>query len=217
MEKTLAFTPEILAYTRRMSSRAGDPLLAEIRRTTETRYPEEARMLVTEEQGNFLSLLVSALGVESAIEIGTFTGYSATCIGRGLGPNGRLLCCDANSQWGDVARGFWQQAGLADRIELRVGPAVNTLRALEPGRTFEFAFIDADKPSYDIYYELVLPRLRRGSLVVFDNMLSGGGVVNPTDERTRALDALNRKLAQDPRVESVLLPLADGLNFCRKL
>ena len=216
MNKNLALTEPQYAYLSRMRSRAGDPLLAELRRETEA-LGEISVMLATEEQGDFFTLLVGALRAESALEIGTFTGFSSLCIARGLPPHGRLLCCDISAEWTAIARRFWKKAGVAGRIELRLAPAAETLAALEPGRTFDFVFIDADKTGYDRYYELVLPRVRPGGLIVFDNMLSHGRVVDPQDDRDRALDALNRKLAADPRVESVLLPVADGLNFCRKL
>jgi caffeoyl-CoA O-methyltransferase len=173
-------------------------------------------MIATAEQGDFFTLLVAALRVESALEIGTFTGFSSLCIARGLAPHGRLLCCDISAEWTDIARRYWKRAGVDDRIELRLGPATATLAALEPGRTFDFVFIDADKTGYDAYYELVLPRLRAGGLIVFDNMLAHGNVVEPRSDRDRAIDVLNRKLAVDPRVDSVLLPIADGLNLCRK-
>ncbi|HVW20113.1 MAG TPA: class I SAM-dependent methyltransferase [Opitutaceae bacterium] len=216
MSKNLALGPEQYAYLVRMRSRAGDPLLAELRRETERVCGGDARMLATEEQGDFFTLLAGALGVKSAVEVGTFTGFSSLCLARGLAPGGRLLCCDVSAEWTAIARRYWQRAGVEDRIELRLGPAAETLAALEPGRSFDFAFIDADKTGYDRYYELLLPRMRPGGLLVFDNMLSHGDVVAPRTERDRALDALNRKLAADPRVESVLLPIADGLHFCRK-
>lgn len=216
MSKNLALTPAQYAYLVRMRSRAGDPLLAELRRETERACGEDARMLATEEQGDFFTLLVGALGVKSAVEVGTFTGFSSLCIARGLAPGGRLLCCDVSAEWTAIARRYWQRAGVEGRIELRLGPAAETLAALEAGRTFDFAFIDADKTGYDRYYELLLPRIRAGGVLVFDNMLSHGDVVEPKTERDRALDALNRKLAADPRIESVLLPVADGLHLCRK-
>jgi len=157
------------------------------------------------------------LRVKSALEVGTFTGFSSICIARGLAPGGRLLCCDISAEWTAIARRYWQRAGVSDLIELRLAPASQTLAELEPGRTFDFVFIDADKEGYDGYYEQVLPRVVRSGLIVFDNMLSHGRVIDPQNERDRALDALNRKLARDSRVESVLLPIADGLNFCRKI
>lgn len=217
MSKNLRLTPEISNYSRQMRSRAHDPVLAELRKETETKFSDYAQMLVSEEQGDFFTVLVGALQVKSALEIGTFTGYSSTCIARGLAPGGKLLCCDVSEEWTNVARHTWKRAGVDDRIELRLAPAADTLAKLEPGLTFDFVFIDADKTGYDAYYELVLPRVKRNGLIVFDNMLGGGAVIAPTDERSRALDALNRKLATDQRVDAVLLPAADGLQFCRKL
>jgi caffeoyl-CoA O-methyltransferase len=215
MNKNLALSDAQYAYLTRMRSRAGDPILAELRRETEG-IGEMSVMIATEEQGDFFTLLVAALRAESALEVGTFTGFSSLCIARGLPPHGRLLCCDISVEWTDIARRYWKKAGVDDRIELRLGPAADTLAALDPNRTFDFAFIDADKTGYDAYYELVLPRMRPGGVMIFDNMLAHGHVVDPKNDRDRAIDALNCKLAADPRVESVLLPVADGLNICRK-
>ena len=215
MNKNLALSDAQYAYLAQMRSRRDDPLLAELRRETEG-IGEMSVMIATAEQGDFFTLLVAALRAESALEVGTFTGFSSLCIARGLPPHGRLLCCDISAEWTAIARRYWQKAGVSDRIELRLGPAADTLAALEAGRTFDFVFIDADKTGYDAYYELVLPRVRPGGVIIFDNMLAHGRVVNPESDRDRAIDALNRKLAADPRVESVLLPIADGLNFCRK-
>jgi caffeoyl-CoA O-methyltransferase len=215
MNKNLALSDDQYAYLARMRSRAGDPVLADLRRETEA-LGDAQSMIGTAEQGDFFTLLVGALRVESALEIGTFTGFSALCIARGLPPSGKLLCLDVNAEWAAIARRYWARAGVADRIELRLGPAADTLAHLEAARSFDFVFIDADKTGYDGYYELVLPRVRPGGLILFDNMLAHGGVLNPTTDRERAIDALNRKLAADPRVESVLLPIADGVTFCRK-
>ena len=215
MNKNLALTDPQYAYLAQMRSRRGDPLLAELRRETEA-LGDPSGMIATEEQGDFFTLLVAALRAESALEVGTFTGFSSLCIARGLPPHGRLLCCDLSAEWTAIGRRYWERAGVADRIELRLGPAADTLAALEPGRTFDFAFIDADKTGYDRYYELTLPRVRPGGVIIFDNMLARGRVLDPQADSDRAIDALNRKLAADPRVDSVLLPIADGLNFCRK-
>jgi caffeoyl-CoA O-methyltransferase len=215
MNKNLGLTDAQYAYLNRMRSRAGDTLLGELRRETEA-LGEVGVMIATEEQGDFFTLLTAALRVKSALEVGTFTGFSSLCIARGLVPGGRLLCCDISPEWTAIARRYWERAGVSDLIELRLGPAARTLAGLEPGRTFDFVFIDADKEGYDGYYEQVLPRVVPGGLIIFDNMLSHGRVLEPENDRDRALDALNRKLARDSRVESVLLPVADGLNFCRK-
>jgi len=140
------------------------------------------------------------------------------CIARALPPAGRLICLDQNQAWTDIARKYWTQAGLQDRIELRLGQAIPALRKLEPGLTFDFVFIDAAKTEYDAYYELLLPRVRLNGLILFDNMLWGGRLRGEAiaDADGRALDVLNQKLADDPRVECVLLPIADGIQLCRK-
>ena len=162
--------------------------------------------------------VMAAVGAHNAIEIGTFTGYSAMCIAAGLPADGKLLCLDQSDEWTRVGRKYWAQSGLNSKIELRLGDAKSTLAATPESEQFDFAFVDAEKTGYDAYYELLLPRLKPNALIVFDNMLSGGrlasGVLESDNEK--ALDTLNKKLAKDERVESVLLALADGLNVCRK-
>lgn len=155
---------------------------------------------------------------EAEIEVGTFTGYSSTCIALGLPEHGRLICVDQSEEWTQIARRYWNDAGVSDKIELRLGDGRAMLGKLSSDETFDFAFIDADKPGYDAYYELLLPHMRPNSLILFDNMLRNGQVVNPgkDDIDTQALNALNRKLACDPRVDSVLLTVGDGINMCRK-
>jgi caffeoyl-CoA O-methyltransferase len=205
-------------YLCRCRSDAADPLLQELRAETATLGTEVAKCQISDEQGTFLSVLVAAAGVKSAIEVGTFTGYSSLCIARALPRNGRLLCLDASKEWTDIARRYWARAGVQDRIELRLGAAIPTLKRLPAGLKFDFAFIDANKTEYQAYYELILPRVRRNGLILFDNMLWGGKLgAGPIREATgRAIDALNHKLAADPRVEAVLISVADGIQFCRK-
>lgn len=194
-----------------------DPVLAELARETEALGPI-ALMQIAPEQGTFLSILVRAIGARTALEIGTFTGYSSICIARGLAPGGRLLCCDINDEWTRIAARYWQKAGLADRIELRLAPALETIAALPPDRPIDFAFIDADKTGYRAYYDALLPRLRPDGLLVFDNVLWAGNVLDTAtaSEDTRALQALNDFIAQDDRVEAVMLAVADGLTIARK-
>jgi caffeoyl-CoA O-methyltransferase len=194
-----------------------DPVLAELTRETEA-LGNVARMQIAPEQGTFLSILVRAIGARSAIEIGTFTGYSAICIARGLAPGGRLLCCDINEDWTRIARRFWAEAGVAERIDLRLAPALDTLAALPPEHAVDFAFIDADKVSYRAYYEALLPRLRPDGLIVFDNVLWNGSVADAAsrDANTLALQQLNDVIARDERVEAVMLAIADGLTIARK-
>jgi caffeoyl-CoA O-methyltransferase len=215
MNKNLALTDEQYGYLAQMRSRVHDPVLNELRRETAT-LGDAKGMIASAEQGDFFSLLVAALRAESALEVGTFTGFSSLCIARGLGPKGKLLCLDVSAEWTAIARKYWEKAGVADKIELMIGPAADSLARLDPARTFDFVFIDADKTGYDAYYELVLPKVRTNGMILFDNMLSHGKVLSPSTDREKALDALNRKLAGDGRVESVLLPIADGLTFCRK-
>jgi caffeoyl-CoA O-methyltransferase len=205
------------AYLCEQRSRARDAVLESLRARTEA-LGEISVMQIGREQGAFMTLLVAAIGAREAIEIGTFTGYSSICIARGLPRDGRLLCLDVSEEWTGIARKYWARAGVEKKIELRLGPAVESLKQLERGRKFDFAFIDADKSGYDAYYEAVLPRMRRNGLILFDNMLWGGRLAGQrriTNENGRAIDKLNRKLARDKRVESVLLPLADGVNVCR--
>ena len=176
-------------------------------------------MQVAPEQGALLTMLTKLVGARSAVEVGTFTGYSSLCIARGLVPGGRLLCCDVSDEWTTIARRFWERAGVADRIELRIAPALETLRALPEDATVDLAFIDADKPGYVDYYEELVRRMRPGGLVLVDNVLWGGSVVDAgvDDENTRAIRACNDHIAADDRVEVVMLPVADGLTLARRV
>jgi caffeoyl-CoA O-methyltransferase len=195
----------------------GDPVLAELARETAALGPI-AMMQIAPEQGTLMAILVRAIGATSAVEIGTFTGYSALSVARALGPQGRLLCCDINEEWTSIARRYWAKAGVADRIELRLAPAIETLRALPADRRFDFAFVDADKVSYRDYYEALLPRMRPNGLMVFDNVLWMGQVLNPKPDSddTRALQALNDFIARDDRVQAVMISVSDGLTIVRK-
>lgn len=175
-------------------------------------------MQIAPEQGALLTLLARAIGARRALEVGTFTGYSALCIARGLPADGRLLCCDVSEEWTAIARRYWARAGLAERIELRLGPAAETLAALPAAPAFDLAFLDADKGGYPAYYEAILPRLRPGGLLLVDNVLWFGRVADPAadDEATGQIRAFNAKVAGDPRVEAVMLPVGDGLTLVRK-
>jgi caffeoyl-CoA O-methyltransferase len=214
--KFVALDDDLCRYVVSHRSGARDPLVDDLRSETE-RLGSISQMLVSPEQGTLLTLLTAALQVRSAVEVGTFTGYSAICIARGLPAGGRLLCIDINEDWTAIARRYWKRAGLDDRIELRLGGGKAELEALSEGARFDLAFIDADKPSYDLYYELVLPHVRQNGLIAFDNMLQHGRVLNPGDPSAQAIDSLNKKLAADARVECVLLTIADGLMLCRKI
>ena len=215
--KYVALTDQLYDYVSRHRSHLVDPLLQELRAETES-LGEAARMLISAEQGDFLTLLCKLLNVRCAIEVGTFTGYSSICLARGLTDRGRLFCFDINAEWTAVARRYWAREGVADRIELQLGNAQEKLLTWEPPEPFGLAFIDADKPGYDTYYEILLPKMKPNGLFIFDNMVWGGRVIAQplTDPDGLAIDRLNQKLAADPRVESVLLPIADGLHFARK-
>ncbi len=175
-------------------------------------------MQIAPEQGAFLTLLTRAIDARRAVEIGTFTGYSALCIARGLPDDGYLLCCDVNADWTAIARRFWEKAEVAHKIELKLAPAVDTLGLLSESSAFDLAFIDADKPSYLSYFEALLPRMRSGGLILVDNVLWMGRVVDPEadDEQTRAIRHFNGVVAKDTRVDRVMLPIADGLTLLRK-
>ena len=177
-----------------------------------------AGMQVGPDQAAFLTMLTRFAGVANAVEVGTFTGTSALCIARGLVPGGRLLCCDVSEEWTSIARDAWSEAGVDDRIELRIAPGIETLSALPDEPTIDLAFIDADKPGYLSYYEQIVPRLRPGGWIVADNTLWSGNVVDPADtsDNTDALRAYNDRAATDDRVMTVLLALADGLTVSQK-
>ncbi|UZE22427.1 class I SAM-dependent methyltransferase [Pseudomonas sp. B21-056] len=188
----------------------------------ETQALPMARWQIAPEQGQFLSLLVKLTGARRLLEVGTFTGYSALCMASALPPDGSLICCDIPGDYNAVALRYWREAGLAERVELRLAPALETLDNLErqgQGGTFDLIFIDADKANYPAYLEYALRLLRTGGLVMFDNTLWDGRVLEaqPQSEDTRAIQALNLALKDDPRVDLSLLPLGDGLTLCRKL
>jgi O-methyltransferase len=186
-----------------------------------TQAMPDARMQITPEQGHLLALLVRLIGARRCLEVGTFTGYSALATALALPADGRLVTCDMSEEWTAVARAHWQSAHVAERIDLRIAPALDTLAVLEReiGRDkFDLAFIDADKPAYDAYYESALRLVRPGGLIVLDNMLRRGRVADPSvsDADTVALRALNDKIAMDERVDFVLLSIASGMTLARR-
>ena len=194
-----------------------DAVLAELAEET-ARLGPIALMQIAPEQGTLMSLLARTIGARSAIEVGTFTGYSAICVARALPRDGRLICCDVSEEWTAIARRYFQKAGVADRISLRIGPAIETINSLPPDTVFDFAFVDADKVSYRSYYEALLPRLRPNGLVLFDNVLWMGQVIDATNTTadTHALRELNDFIAQDRRVQAVMIAVSDGLTIVRK-
>ena len=175
-------------------------------------------MQIAPEQGALMTLLTRMVGARFAVEVGTFTGYSSICIARGLTAGGRLLCLDVSEEWTAIAREHWRMAGLEDRIELRLGPAADTLRALPADPPIDLAFIDADKTGYRTYYDEIVARLRPGGLVLLDNVLWSGAVVDASDQGDDvvAIRAVNEHVAADDRVDVVMLPVADGLTIARK-
>jgi len=209
----LAITPELGVYLDRVAYRE-HPVLTRLR--TETALMPEASMQIGPEQGALLALLVRLVDARRIVEIGTFTGYSSTAMALALPADGRVVCLDVSAEWTDRARAAWEEAGVADRVELRLGPAVESLASLEDG-AFDLAFIDADKPSYDEYYTGCLRVVRPGGLIVLDNMLQRGRVADPDnrDPGPETIRALNERIAADERVEHVLLPIADGMTLAR--
>jgi len=194
-----------------------DPLLGELAQET-SKLGWISAMQIAPEQGTLMGLLAAAIGARSAVEVGTFTGYSAICVARALPDDGRLLCCDVSEEWTAIARRYWQRAGVANKITLKLAPAADTLRALPAGASFEFAFIDADKVNYRHYYEEILGRMRKSGLILIDNVLWSGKVIDESDQRddTRAIREMNEFVVRDTRVESVLLAISDGLTIVRK-
>ncbi|MFN8542973.1 MAG: class I SAM-dependent methyltransferase [Candidatus Binatia bacterium] len=215
-EKFTRMTPELYTYLLAHNP-PQDEVLRDLATETAT-LGGLSLMQIAVEQGAFLTLLARLMGARRAVEVGTFTGYSAITIARGLAPDGRLLCCDVNPEWTAVARRYWERAGLADRIELRLAPALETLQSLPRTPEIDLAFVDADKTNYRHYYEELLPRLRPNGLIVFDNVLWAGQVADPSDhdESTEALRALNAFVARDARVDAAMIPVADGLLLARK-
>ena len=216
--RSFLLTPELARYVRAGSEAPDDvaaDLLAETAAMAE-RGEAPATYQIAPEQGVFMQLLTRAVGARRAIEIGTFTGFSALCIARGLPDDGRLLCLDRSAEWTAVARRYWERAGLSDRIEVQVGDALPALQALPAVETFDLAFVDADKTGYPAYVEELHGRMRPNGVVLLDNTLRSGRVLDPQSDDDSALVALNAALAADPRWETVLLPLADGLTMLRK-
>jgi caffeoyl-CoA O-methyltransferase len=216
--RSFLLTPQLADYVR-AGSEAPDDIAADLVAETAAmadRGEVPPTFQIAPEQGVFMQLLTRALRVRSAIEIGTFTGYSAMCIARGLPDDGSLLCLDRNPEWTAVARRYWERAGLDRRIELRLGDALPALRQLPDTETFDLAFVDADKTGYAAYVEELYGRMTPNGVVLLDNTLRGGRVLAPESDDDHALAQLNAALATDPRWETVLLPMADGLTMLRK-
>ena len=208
--------PEIADYIAERTPPPDEVLVRLQARTAE--LGRVAGMQIGADQGALLTLLTRLAGATSAVEVGTFTGYSSISIARGLAPGGRLLCCDVSEKFTALARDAWAEAGLTDVIELRIAPAIETLRALPADPTIDLVFIDADKGGYHAYWDELVPRVRAGGLLLADNVLWSGRVVAPAadDANGRALQAFNDAVAADDRVDSVILPAFDGVTIARK-
>ena len=216
LDKFVQMTPELHRYVVEHGARQDDVLR---RLEAETAaLGEISIMQIAADQGAFMTLLVRAIEGRRALELGTFTGYSAICIARALPDDGVLVTCDLNEEWTEIAGRYFEEAGVAERIDLRLAPALETLRGLPSDEPFDFAFIDADKAEYPDYYEEVLRLLRPGGLAMLDNVLRGGEVLEPepTDDRGRGTREVNERIAADERVEVTMLGVADGITLVRK-
>lgn len=215
--KGVAVTPELRSYLLDHSVPQHEAH-ADLVAATRVALGDLAIMQIAEEQGPFLTWMTRLLGARLAVEVGTFTGLSALCIAEGLAEDGRLTCFDVNEQFVAVGRPFWERAGVADRIDVVIGPAAVTLATFRTDEPIDLAFIDADKPGYRTYYDLILPILRPGGVIVFDNALYFGAVLTDSEDAdVRAVQDLNDHVAADPRVETVLVNVGDGLLMARKL
>jgi caffeoyl-CoA O-methyltransferase len=205
-------TQELANYLARHARQ--DEVLARVER--ETAQLPNAQMATTPDEAALLTMLARLVGARRALEIGTFTGYGAISIARGLAEGGSLTCLELSQEFAEIAGRNVEAAGLSDRVEIRVGPADEALREMPEEPTFDYVFIDADKTGYPTYYDLVVPRLVPGGLLLLDNVFLGGGVVSPDDERTRTMNALNDRVTADERMDSVMIFVADGLTLVRK-
>src|SRR5262245_30200998 len=216
-DKYTELTPELYAYAVEHGARQDDAL-RRLAAETARELEDVAVMQIGPDQGAFMTLLIRLMGARRALELGTFTGYSAICIARGLPADGVLVTCDLNDEWTGIARRYWDEAGVSDRIDLRLGPALETLRGLPEDEPFDFAFIDADKAEYPDYYEEWLRLIRPGGLIMLDNVFRGGTVLDPDDDDPRNIGTrvVNERVAADDRVEIAMIPVADGITLALK-
>ncbi|MEU4400060.1 O-methyltransferase [Micromonospora orduensis] len=212
--KSIPLTDELHAYLVAHGA-PPDEIIRDLAEETRSVLPEHATMQVAPEQAAFLTFLTRLLDVRQAVEVGTFTGLSSLAIARGLPEGGRLTCFDISEEFTGIARRYWARAGVQDRIDLRIGPAGETLRELPNERFVDFAFIDADKTGYPVYWAELVPRMRPGGVIAVDNVLRGGRVIAPRDANDRAIAAFNDEVLADVRVDPVMLPIADGLTLAR--
>ncbi|MEV4494851.1 O-methyltransferase [Micromonospora arborensis] len=212
--KSIPLTDELHAYLVAHGS-PPDEIIRDLAEETRSVLPEHATMQVAPEQAAFLTFLTRLLDVRQAVEVGTFTGLSSLAIARGLPEGGRLTCFDISAEFTGIARRYWERAGVQDRIDLRIGPAGDRLRELPYERHLDFAFIDADKTGYPVYWAELVPRMRPGGVIAVDNVLRGGRVIAPRDANDRAIAAFNDDVLADVRVDPVMLPISDGLTLAR--
>lgn len=212
--KSIPLTSELHAYLVAHGS-PPDEVMLDLIKETRAHLPEDAQMQVAPEQAAFLTFLTRLLGARQAVEVGTFTGLSALAIARGLAEDGQLTCFDVSEEFTGIARRYWTRAGVDDRVQLRIGPAEETLRELPGDRHLDFAFIDADKVGYSAYWAELVPRMRPGGVIAVDNVLRDGRVLAPQDAGDRAIATFNDEVLADVRVDPMMLPIADGLTLAR--
>ncbi|HMG42918.1 MAG TPA: class I SAM-dependent methyltransferase [Acidimicrobiales bacterium] len=215
--RTLTVTDELQRYAVAHGSYPVDAVFRDLRKATDKLGPV-AGMQVGPDEGQLLTFLVGLIGARNAVEVGTFTGYSSLCIARALPADGKLICCDISDEWTKIGRRAWERARVADRIDLRLGPGLDTLRELPKDEHLDFVFIDADKGGYVSYWEQLVPRVRPGGLLLADNTLWSGRIVDEAsdDPNVQALQAFNDLVTHDERVDAVVLPAFDGLTLTRK-
>jgi caffeoyl-CoA O-methyltransferase len=213
--KALPLTEELHAYLL-ANSTPPDEVTADLIKETRAALPDDASMQVAPEQAAFLRMLTGLMGVRQAVEVGTFTGLSSLSIARGLAAGGHLTCFDISEEFTDVARRYWKRAGVDEVIELRIGPAAERLKELPAEPYLDLVFIDADKTGYATYWAELVPRVRPGGVLLVDNVLWSGRVVDPRTESDRAIVDFNARVGADDRVEAVILPIADGLTLARR-
>lgn len=213
--KTMQMTADLQAYVVAHGT-PPDEIVQDLIDETRAALPENAEMQVAPEQAALLMFLTKLIGARQAVEVGTFTGLSSLSIARGLPADGKLTCFDISDEYTSVARRYWERAGVADRIELRIGPAADRLKELPVEPHLDLAFIDADKPGYPAYWAEIVPRMRQGGLILVDNVLRYGRVLAPANEGDHAIAKFNEQVMGDDRVDQVLLPIADGLTLARR-
>jgi caffeoyl-CoA O-methyltransferase len=214
--KTESLSDELHAYVVAHGS-TPDEIVADLIAETRAALPELVRMQIAPEQAGFLTLFTRITGARYAVEVGTFTGLSSIAIARGMGPDSKLICCDVSEEFTSIAQRYWTRAGLDNQIELRLGPAADTLRAMPTEPHIDLAFIDADKTGYPAYWAELVPRMRPGGVILVDNVLNHGHVLDPRDADAKAIVLFNEEVLADSRVRSVILPLADGVTIARKV